>query len=206
MAVRIISDGGPDGTKLGQSASDLIALYGGTVASQRASSVQATSLISAYTATTASALIGALLLLLFGVIAKGQTETRATIAKARAQVQQPLYREYRGVRLGMTAAEARTKLGEPAMKSNEQDFYVVSANETAQIAYDAAQKIMTISVDYTGGVGAPDYRSVVGEGLLQKPDGSLFRMVLYDSERFWVTYNKSASVVPVVTITIGTMK
>ena len=62
MAVRIISDGGPDGTKLGQSASDLIALYGGTVASQRASSVQATSLISAYTATTASALIGALLL------------------------------------------------------------------------------------------------------------------------------------------------
>ena len=62
MAVRIVSDGGPDGTKLGQSASDLIALYGGTVASQRASSVQATSLISAYTATTASALIGALLL------------------------------------------------------------------------------------------------------------------------------------------------
>jgi hypothetical protein len=62
MAVRVISDGGPDGTKLGQSASDLIALYGGTAASQRALSVQATSLISAYTATTASALIGALLL------------------------------------------------------------------------------------------------------------------------------------------------
>ena len=62
MATRINSDAGPDGVKLGQSASDLIALYGGTVASQRASSVQATSLISAYTATSASALIGALLL------------------------------------------------------------------------------------------------------------------------------------------------
>jgi hypothetical protein len=62
MATRILSDGGPDGTKLGRSASDLIALYGGTAASQRASSVQATSLISAYTATSASALIGALLL------------------------------------------------------------------------------------------------------------------------------------------------
>ena len=58
---KILSDGGPDGVKLGQSASDLIALYGGTAASQRASSVQATSLISAYTATSASALIGALL-------------------------------------------------------------------------------------------------------------------------------------------------
>ena len=71
----------------------------------------------------------------------------------------------------------------------------------------AAQKVVMISTDYTGGVGAPDYRSVVGEGLLlQRPDGSLFRMVLHDSERFWVSYNKSASGVVVVTITIGTMK
>jgi hypothetical protein len=107
----------------------------------------------------------------------------------------------------MTAAEVRTKLGEPAMKSDEQDFYVFSTSETAQIAYNAAQKAVTISTDYNGGVGAPDYKSVVGEGmLLQKPDGSVFRMVMYDSERFWVSYNKSASTVSVVTITIGTMK
>jgi hypothetical protein len=132
-------------------------------------------------------LLGALLLLFLGMIAKGQ---------------QPLYKEYRGVRLGMTAAETRAKLGEPAMKSDEQDFYVVSANETVQIAY-IGQKVVTISTDYVGGVDAPDYRSVVGEGLLEKPDGSLFRMVMYNSERFWVTYNKSTSAVPVVTITIG---
>ena len=82
----------------------------------------------------------------------------------------------------------------------------MSANETAQVVYDTAQKVVTISIDFSGGVGAPDYKSVVGDGLLQRPDGSLFRMVLYDSERFWVSYNKSASVVPVVTITIGSMK
>ena len=87
-------------------------------------------------------LIGALLLLLLGTIAKGQSETPAAkVSKAHAQIQQPLYREYHGVRLGMTAAEARAKLGEPAMKSDEQDFYVVSVNETAQIAY-TAQKIV----------------------------------------------------------------
>jgi hypothetical protein len=105
----------------------------------------------------------------------------------------------------MTAAETRAKLGEPAMKSDEQDFYVFSANETAQIVY-TGQKVVTISADYLGAVGAPDYKSVVGEELLQKPDGSWFRMTLYDSERFWVSYYKSASVEPVVTITIGTMK
>ena len=150
--------------------------------------------------------IGVILLLLLGVIASGQTKTEAMkAARGYSQVQQPLYKEYRGVRLGMTAAETRAKLGEPAMKSDEQDFYVFSANETAQIVY-TGQKVVTISTDYTGGVGAPDYKSVVGEELLQKPDGSLFRMVLYDSERFWVSYCKSASAVPVVTITIGTMK
>ena len=136
-------------------------------------------------------LLGALLLLFLGMVAKGQSATP-----------QPLFREYRGVRLGMTAAETRAKLGEPALKSDEQDFYVMSANETAQIAYKE-QKAVMISIDYTGGVGAPDYRSVVGEGLLERPDGSLFRMVRYDSERFWVSYNKSNSMVSLVTITIG---
>ena len=150
--------------------------------------------------------IGVVLLLSLGVIASGQTKTEAMkVARGYTQVQQSLYREYRGVRLGMTAAETRAKLGEPAMRSDEQDFYVFSANETAQIVY-TGQKVVTISTDYTSGVAAPDYKSVVGEELLQRPDGSLFRMVLYDSERFWVSYYKSASLVPAVTITIGTMK
>lgn len=43
---KVLSDGNPDGTSLGQSTSDLIALYGGTPASQRASSLQADSVIS----------------------------------------------------------------------------------------------------------------------------------------------------------------
>jgi hypothetical protein len=152
-------------------------------------------------------LLGALLLLLLGIVAKGQTRTPAMRTSSdTVQFQRPLYREYRGVRLGMTTTEVRTKLGEPAVKNDEQDYYVFSTAETAQIVYDAFKKVVTISIDYTGEGSAPDYRSVVGEGLLERPDGSLFRMVMYNSEGFWVTYNKSASVVPIVTITIGTIK
>ena len=150
-------------------------------------------------------LVGAILLLLLaGMVAKGQS---VPTANGPGQVQQQGYREYRGIRLGMTAAEVRAKLGEPALKSDEQDFFVISANETAQIAYNAAKKAMTISTDYTGGVGAPDYRSVVGEGmLLQRPDGTAFKMVMNDAERFWVTYSKSATTPSIVTITIGAYK
>lgn len=46
MAMKYLSDGNPDGTALGQNTSDLIALYGGTPASQRASSLQADSVVS----------------------------------------------------------------------------------------------------------------------------------------------------------------
>ena len=43
---KMLSDKNPDGTSLGQSTSDLIALYGGTPVSQRASSIQAASVVS----------------------------------------------------------------------------------------------------------------------------------------------------------------
>lgn len=42
-----LSDKNPDGTALGQSTSDLISLYGVTPVSQRASSIQAASVVSA---------------------------------------------------------------------------------------------------------------------------------------------------------------
>jgi hypothetical protein len=136
-------------------------------------------------------LLCVLLLLVLAALAYGQTTA---------------YREYRGVRLGMTATEARAKLGTAVMKSDDQDFYVFSANESTQVMYNGAQKVIMISTDYTNGVGAPDYRTVVGERILQKPDGSLFSMVRNDTERFWVSYNKSTTVVPVVTITLGAYK
>ena len=150
--------------------------------------------------------LGVLLLLLWGIVASGQTGSQtARVAKGSALQQLEVYREYRGVRLGMTATEARAKLGEPTMKSDEQDFYIISPTETAQLVYNA-QKVVTISADYTQGVGAPDYKSVVGDNLQLRPDGSSFKMVPYQLEHFWVSYNKSAATVPVVTITIGTLK
>jgi hypothetical protein len=117
--------------------------------------------------------------------------------------EQTLQSEYKGVRLGMTTNEARAKLGEPALKAEDQDYYVFSNTETATVAYDRTHRVVTISVDYQDGVGAPDYRTVVGEDLQAKPDGSLHKMVRRESQGFWVSYSRTApGTVVIVTITI----
>lgn len=57
MAVKQLSDGGTDGARLGQSASDKIAFYGTTPVTQRASSVQATVASSGSFGATQAALL-----------------------------------------------------------------------------------------------------------------------------------------------------
>lgn len=52
---------GAGASVLGDAAADTVGFYGATPISQRATSIQATSVISAYSSTTASALIGTLL-------------------------------------------------------------------------------------------------------------------------------------------------
>jgi len=137
--------------------------------------------------------------------ANAQARKVKTAFSSEPAVQQPLYTDYRGVRLGMSAAETRAKLGTPAMKDSEQDYYVISENETAQIGYDAAQKVVTISVDYLNGIGAPDYKTVVGGELVTTASGSLYRVVRYQIPGFWVSYHRTTGQVPTVTVTIQKM-
>lgn len=137
----------------------------------------------------------------------GQTKTaKVPVTKFQPEAQQPIYKEYRGVRLNMPMAEARAKLGSAVFRSDELDYFVFSENETAQIAYNAQHNVATISVDYLGGIGAPDFMTVVGTTLLGRPDGSSYRMIEYSSEGYWVSYNKSAGQVTTVTITLQLLR
>lgn len=136
----------------------------------------------------------------FSVNAQG-AKTKAAFTREE-ETQQPLYTEYKGVRLGMAADDVRAKLGTPALKGNDQDYYVFSDNETAQIGYDAAHKVVTISVDYVNGIGAPDYKAVVDGELEPTATGSMYRVVRYERQGFWVSYNRTIGAMPIVTVTI----
>ena len=134
---------------------------------------------------------------------RAQTKTpQMKFNKTDSTETQTIYREYRGVRIGMTIEETRNKLGDPVFKSDDQDVYVFSANETAQIVYNTSHKVTCISTDYLGGVGAPNYRTVVGSELETRPNGSKYKMVHFTNEGFWVSYNQSAGNVPMITVTI----
>jgi hypothetical protein len=128
--------------------------------------------------------------------------TRRTAAHASDE-DSPLFHEYRGIQLGMTAEEVRKKLGAPKEKGDEQDFFIFNETETAQIVYDKTQKVITISADFMNPnsvVITP--KQVFGAEIEPKPDGSIYRMVRYPKAGYWLSYNRTAGAVPLITVTL----
>lgn len=116
---------------------------------------------------------------------------------------EPAYSEYKGVRIGMTTQEARAKMGNPQDKSDDQDFYVFSEKESAQVFYDKAHKVYAISINYIGlGSSVPQPKDVLGSEIEAKPDGSMHKLVRYPKAKFWVSYSRTAGNDPLTTITL----
>lgn len=115
----------------------------------------------------------------------------------------PLFQEYRGIQIGMAADEVRKKLGSPADKSDEQDFFTVNDNESAQIFYDKAHMVMAISANFLNGAReVPTPKALFGSDLTAKPDGSAYKMVRYTKAGYWLAYSKSSGDSPLITVTI----
>ena len=121
-----------------------------------------------------------------------------------APEEEPVFNEYRGVKIGWLADEVRKKLGSPANKGDEQDYFIFNEKETAQILYEkGTSKVTTISVDFTSGareVITP--QQVFGADVDAKPDGSKYKLVRYPKAGYWVSYSRTAGDTPIVTITI----
>ena len=102
--------------------------------------------------------------------AQEQVATRVNApATTKAAAKAPVYTDYRGVAIGMTADEVRSKL-DGIKKGNSQDFLAFSEHETAQIYYDDKHKVTAISIDYIGDPSkAPTPETVLGATLQAKP-------------------------------------
>jgi hypothetical protein len=120
-----------------------------------------------------------------------------------AEPETPAFSDFKGVRIGMTAAEARKKLGAPRDKSDEQDFYVFNDTQAVQVFYDKARAVSAISIDFMDGASAiPSAKDVLGTDAEAKADGSVYKMLRYPKAGFWVSYNRTAGSAPTTTITM----
>jgi hypothetical protein len=109
---------------------------------------------------------------------------------------------YRKILLGMKADEARKTLGDPKDKGDDQDLYLFTDEELAQIYYDANHQINAISVTYYKDLSkAPSAKDVLGEDAPPKADGSVFKTVRFPKAGYSVSYSKTSGDSPSVSIT-----
>lgn len=128
-------------------------------------------------------------------------QTPSQTGPLAAQGEEPRYREYRGVRLGMTAAQVQAALGTPKESEGRQEFYAISALEMAQVFYDAQRNVFGVTVSYLGGhSSAPTPEQVFGGPVEAKPDGSIYKMVKYERAGYYVAYSRDAGDAPFVTV------
>ena len=115
----------------------------------------------------------------------------------------PVWTNYRGIKIGMTADEVRDKLGKAKIDDKDGLFYQFSDEESAQINFDKDKEVQLISVTYSHkNENAPKYTDVFGSEAAAKPDGSIYNLVDYPEAGYWVAYSRMSGDKPTVTITM----
>jgi len=123
--------------------------------------------------------------------------------EAAAPADQPLYAEFKGLKLGASQNEARKLLGNPQEKDKTQDFFVFSDRERARVYYDDKGSVSAIIVTYIGkSAEAPTPKAVLGSDVEAKQDGSMYKMVNYPKAGYWVAYSRTAGDEPLTIITM----
>ncbi len=117
----------------------------------------------------------------------------------------PVYKDYRGVTIGMTADEARRKLGNEKADGKTQDFFQIEDDEMATVYYNKDGKVRAISITYTG-KNAPADTAVVGATVAPDADGRVYKLIRYPSAGYWVAYSRTSGDSPVVSITMQRMR
>ena len=140
------------------------------------------------------------LCVLFSLVAMSAAALRSSAQKG----DDPLFSDFKGVRIGMLTDEVRKKLGSPKQKDDEQDFYLFNDNQAVQIYYEkATKKVTAISIDFMNGANQiPAAKEIIGSEIDSKADGSGYKLVRYPKAGYWVSYSRTSGKEPTITITM----
>ena len=151
-------------------------------------------------------LMAGIALICLGIFMSVQAQPMSKI-KGGSQVNEPVFRDYKGITIGMRADEIRAKLGVPKDSSAGQDFYAASDTEFVQVIYDHTQRVTIIGITYVGDAGgAPSCKAVVGEEVAAAADGSIDKLVRYPRAGYSVAYRRTAGTDPLITVTLQKFK
>lgn len=119
---------------------------------------------------------------------------------------EPAFKDYKGVRIGMSADEVAEKLGEPAVKDENEGVFLISDVEMVQFLYDKAGGVSTISITYSAEhTNPPTALAVLGEDVAADANGRIYKLIRFPELGYWVAYSRNAGEVPVVSVTINKM-
>ena len=139
-------------------------------------------------------------LLLLAALAPLPTALAQKPAPADQPKNQPPFYEYKGVRIGMGADEARKLLGNPTDKDDKQEVFAVSDDESCQVYYDAAKKVSAVSITFYTNKAVPNVKAVLGEEPEAKQDGSFTKLVRFPKAGYWVSYTRTSGDAPMTII------
>ena len=119
---------------------------------------------------------------------------------------EPVFKDYKGVRIGMSADEVAEKLGEAAVKDDNEGVFLISDFEMVQVLYDKAGAVSAISITYSAEhPNVPNALAVLGEDVTADADGRIYKLIRYPESGYWVAYSRTAGAAPVVSVTINKM-
>lgn len=119
----------------------------------------------------------------------------------------PIFKDYKGVSIGMSADEVRQKLGRPQVQDKTEDLFLISDGELVQVVYDNDGKVSAVSITYSSKNGAaPTALSVLGEDVAAGTDGRVHKLVRYPMVGYWVAYSRTAGDAPIVSVTMKKMR
>ena len=119
---------------------------------------------------------------------------------------EPAFKDYKGVRIGMSADEVAEKLGEPAVKDENEGVFLISDVEMVQVLYDKAGGVSALSITYSAEhTNPPTPQAILGEDVNADADGRIYKLIRYPESGYWVAYSRTAGATPVVSVTMNKM-
>ncbi|CAN5538912.1 hypothetical protein BH10ACI3_BH10ACI3_02180 [soil metagenome] len=138
------------------------------------------------------------------IVTFGQ-DSNSTLSPASGRMT-PFVTDLKGISIGMSSDEVLEKLGKPKVKDDAGMLFSLGKKEAVQIGIGTKGLVRTIALIYEdGNRNAPVFEDIFGSTVEknENEDGSVYKMIRYDDDGFWLAYSQTAGDSTFTTLTMG---